>query len=32
MESGVRSVCIRGDFTIKTLAVFMRKNSLAITV
>ena len=25
MESGVRSVCFRGDFTIRTLAVFMRK-------
>ena len=32
MESGVHSVCFRGDFSIKTLAVFVRKNSLAITV
>ena len=28
MESGVRSVCFRGDFTIKTVVVFMRNDSL----
>ena len=32
MKSGGRSVCFRGDFTTKTLVVFMRKNSLVITV
>ena len=32
MENDVRSVCFRGDFTIKTVVVFMRKKSLAISI